>query len=164
LPLNQADVCEWEYDAYWDVIEGRTTIDSYKTSTNPYVTTIMIPHYFPAFEGAFKNSSLQGLAKGSHIPRSLFDFSVGNSDRVWSVLNGDRIYAMQKPDKIVISATYDQTDGMKRIMPNLDTMEGEMMMKIITGREPLSSFDAFVTRWKAEGGDTITAEVQALPY
>jgi putative aldouronate transport system substrate-binding protein len=31
---------------------------------------------------------------------------------------------------------------------------------IITGTAPLSSFDTFVTQWKAQGGDQITAEVR----
>ncbi len=29
-------------------------------------------------------------------------------------------------------------------------------------REPIDAFDTFVEEWKAEGGDAITAEVQAI--
>jgi putative aldouronate transport system substrate-binding protein len=34
-------------------------------------------------------------------------------------------------------------------------------MQIITGAQPLSYFDEFVTQWRRLGGDIITAEVNA---
>ena len=44
---------------------------------------------------------------------------------------------------------------------NLKKKEDEIFLKIIIGEAPLSAFDTFVEEWKAEGGDEITAEVQA---
>jgi multiple sugar transport system substrate-binding protein/putative aldouronate transport system substrate-binding protein len=41
-------------------------------------------------------------------------------------------------------------------------MEDETFLKIILGTAPIDSFDQFVTDWKAQGGDEITAEVQAM--
>lgn len=33
------------------------------------------------------------------------------------------------------------------------------MTKVIAGAEPLSSIDNFIKKWKAEGGDTSTQEI-----
>jgi putative aldouronate transport system substrate-binding protein len=37
----------------------------------------------------------------------------------------------------------------------------ETFTKIVAGAAPLSEFDAFVARWYKQGGDEITAEVNA---
>ena len=47
-------------------------------------------------------------------------------------------------------AFYGQTDGMKRLWTNLEKLEDETMLKIIT----------YVETWKSTGGDQITKEVQ----
>jgi len=36
-----------------------------------------------------------------------------------------------------------------------------MALRIITGKDDISAFDAFVEKWNNEGGSEITAEVQA---
>jgi putative aldouronate transport system substrate-binding protein len=56
---------------------------------------------------------------------------------------------------------YDQTDTMRLKWANLQKLEDETMLKIIMGSEPVDYFDSFVEKWKAQGGDQITAEVQA---
>jgi hypothetical protein len=38
----------------------------------------------------------------------------------------------------------------------------EMVIAIVTNRQPISYFDEFVAKWKAEGGDAITAEVNKI--
>jgi len=45
---------------------------------------------------------------------------------------------------------------------NLKKLEDETFLKIILGQLPIDAFDQFVADWKAQGGDEITAEVQAL--
>ena len=57
-------------------------------------------------------------------------------------------------------AFYGQTDGMKRLWTNLEKLEDETMLKIITNVEPVDSFDEYVETWKSTGGDQITKEVQ----
>ena len=44
---------------------------------------------------------------------------------------------------------------------NLEKLETETMIKIITGEEPVDAFDEFVETWKKMGGEQITEEVQA---
>lgn len=43
---------------------------------------------------------------------------------------------------------------------NLELLEKEAYLKIISGEEGLDYFDSFVTEWKERGGDAITEEVQ----
>ncbi|MDR1787196.1 MAG: extracellular solute-binding protein [Treponema sp.] len=59
-------------------------------------------------------------------------------------------------------AFWGQTPTGRQRGGNLQTMQEESFVKIITGAEPLAAFDTFVSRWKAEGGDTITAEIAAV--
>ena len=54
------------------------------------------------------------------------------------------------------------TDSMANLKANLDKLELEMYVSIIMGEKPVDYFDEFVLQWKAQGGDTITAEVKAL--
>ncbi len=54
------------------------------------------------------------------------------------------------------------TESMGDLKANLDKLEDSTMLAIITGQQPVSSFDTFVAQWKAQGGDKITGEVQAL--
>lgn len=55
---------------------------------------------------------------------------------------------------------YGQTDGMKRLWTNMEKLEDETMLKIITNVEPVDSFDSFVETWKSTGGDQVTREVE----
>jgi len=55
---------------------------------------------------------------------------------------------------------YDVTDTMKMKWANLQKLETETFLKIILGTEPLDSFDTFVEKWKSQGGDQITKEVE----
>jgi len=63
---------------------------------------------------------------------------------------------------IIFSATYASTPTMIDKWANLKKMEDETFLKIILGTAPIDTFDQFVADWKAQGGDEITAEVQAI--
>jgi len=54
------------------------------------------------------------------------------------------------------------TDSMADLKPNLDKLEEEMYFGIIMGERPVDYFDEFVAQWKAQGGDTLIAEVKML--
>lgn len=62
----------------------------------------------------------------------------------------------------IYSVTYTQTETMEKKWTNLEKKENETFLKIIIGEEPIDAFDTFVEEWKAEGGDEITAQVQAI--
>ncbi len=54
---------------------------------------------------------------------------------------------------------YGKTDTMIKKGANLDKLENETFLKIITGAAPIDDFDKFVSTWKNIGGDEITKEV-----
>ncbi len=64
--------------------------------------------------------------------------------------------------EIVPSLTYSPTETTDTKWTALKKMEDELFFKIIVGQESIDAFDQFVTDWKAQGGDEITAEVAAL--
>ncbi|MBM7564021.1 extracellular solute-binding protein [Paenibacillus sacheonensis] len=59
----------------------------------------------------------------------------------------------------VYSEFYSTTKTMQRKMTNLNKLEEDAMIKIITGEKPVDYFDDFVSQWKKQGGDEITQEV-----
>ena len=58
-------------------------------------------------------------------------------------------------------AYFGKTETMVSKWANLEKLEQEMMVQIITGERPLDYFEEFVTQWYAMGGQTITDEVNA---
>jgi putative aldouronate transport system substrate-binding protein len=66
---------------------------------------------------------------------------------------------IDEPVKPVFSYT---TESMADLKPNLDKLEMEMYLSIIMGEKPVDYFDEFVTAWKIQGGDIVTAEVKLL--
>lgn len=54
---------------------------------------------------------------------------------------------------------FDKTESMKTTWANLEKLEDEMFVKIITGEEPISYFDEFVKQWEKIGGSQVTEEV-----
>lgn len=86
----------------------------------------------------------------------------GDFQRMYSIMIGDRPYATVPVNKKVFSVTYSQTPIMETKWANLKKLEDETILKIMIGQLPVDAFDKFVSDWKAQGGDEITAEVQAL--
>ncbi|CAM4005878.1 extracellular solute-binding protein [Saccharibacillus endophyticus] len=54
---------------------------------------------------------------------------------------------------------YGNTETMLKRGSNLEKLENETFLKIITGTAPLDEFDTFVTTWKSIGGDAVSKEV-----
>ncbi|MFC4102653.1 extracellular solute-binding protein [Paenibacillus xanthanilyticus] len=55
-----------------------------------------------------------------------------------------------------------QTQTMQTKWTNLKKLEDETFLKIIMGGASIDEFDTFVTKWKDQGGDQITKEVNEL--
>jgi hypothetical protein len=53
------------------------------------------------------------------------------------------------------------TPTMLQAGANLEKLEQETFLAIITGQKPLEAFDQFVQDWHAQGGDKIAEEVNA---
>lgn len=54
------------------------------------------------------------------------------------------------------------TDTMKKKWANLEALEAESFIKIITGAESIDYFDTFVANWLSQGGQEIIDEIDAL--
>lgn len=79
--------------------------------------------------------------------------------RMYSTFVG--VGALQLPYKKTYSLTYSQTKTMESKWATLDKLEKETFLKIIMNAAPVDAFDHFVQEWKKQGGDQITAEVEA---
>ncbi len=55
---------------------------------------------------------------------------------------------------------FGQTESMKLKWANLQKLQDETFLKIVTGEASIDSFDEFVSTWKSTGGDQITKEVE----
>jgi putative aldouronate transport system substrate-binding protein len=83
--------------------------------------------------------------------------------RLYSIMVGmGAIYDPNAKMNLVYSLTYAPTPTVDSKWTNLKTMEDETILKVILGTAPVDSFDKFVADWKAQGGDQVTAEVQAV--
>lgn len=60
-----------------------------------------------------------------------------------------------------IPAFTGSTSSMSLLWTNLDKQENEMVIKIITGAEPVEFFDSFTQAWSRQGGASILEEVRA---
>lgn len=61
----------------------------------------------------------------------------------------------------VYSEYYGVTKTMETKWANLNKLEDEAFIRIITGDQPLDYFDTFVSEWYKQGGEEITQEVEA---
>ncbi|GHU31423.1 hypothetical protein FACS1894172_06290 [Spirochaetia bacterium] len=142
------DETEYEYRELTKVLRGQTTPESYNDPMSIYKLM-------------YKDAQIvKSVIPGYTATRDLnvSDFSMANSgdfNRLYAIMIGDRPYATQKIDKEVYSATYSMTDLLEQRWANLWKLETEAMMQIITGKAPVSSFDKFVSDWKAQGGQAI---------
>lgn len=80
---------------------------------------------------------------------------------IYSHLNGGSTFVDAKINWTKSLATA-QTKTMQTKWSNLKKLEDETLLKIIMGSAPIEEFDTFVEKWKQQGGDQITQEVNEL--
>jgi putative aldouronate transport system substrate-binding protein len=158
IPQAMYDEGNVTYQALMDVLADKAKPEDFKD-----------PKYAPYKLLADDVTKIK-LVKGAPIDNMDIQYWTPEADfsawsRMYSILVGDG--AIYNPiggkDKVnvVFSETYATTPTMVDKWVNLKKMEDETFLKIILGTAPLDSFDQFVADWKAQGGDEITAEVQA---
>jgi putative aldouronate transport system substrate-binding protein len=82
---------------------------------------------------------------------------------LYSHLNGGSTFVDALPNiNWVKSLATAQTKTMQSRWTNLKKLEDETFLKIIIGSAPIEEFDTFVAKWKEQGGDQITKEVNEL--
>ena len=80
---------------------------------------------------------------------------------LYAHLNGGSAFVDAKINWTKSLATA-QTKTMQTKWSNLKKIEDEAFLKIIMGSAPIEEFDTFVEKWKQQGGDQITEEVNEL--
>ncbi|MEK0315777.1 sugar ABC transporter substrate-binding protein [Cohnella sp. 56] len=80
---------------------------------------------------------------------------------IYAHLNGGSTFVNANINYVKSLATA-QTKTMQTKWTNLKKLEDETFLKIIMGVSPIDEFDTFVAKWKQQGGDEITAEVNEL--
>ncbi|ULO07107.1 extracellular solute-binding protein [Paenibacillus sp. 19GGS1-52] len=152
--------------------EGIVEMDPYQWMNMPF--TLLLSNYDDkekkalavqsVIDGSAAVDTLQGEAKQVY-ESYLKDKETPKKDMAaWSqrnafltgalILAGDGVSQKQ-------GVFYDQTDTMRGKWANLQKLEDETMLKIIMGSESVDYFDSFVEKWKSQGGDQITEEVEA---
>ncbi|MNG29203.1 hypothetical protein D3C84_1145920 [compost metagenome] len=67
---------------------------------------------------------------------------------------------MSKASKVKTqSLFYDTTQSMEKYWDELQQLESETYLRIITGELPIGAFDDVVKEWESKGGSIITKEV-----
>ncbi|MCL2461107.1 MAG: extracellular solute-binding protein [Defluviitaleaceae bacterium] len=83
---------------------------------------------------------------------------------VQTYYGNDSIFGMMKSfgdnDRYLLDAYYgNNTQSMDDTLKILQSNTEEMVVNIISGAQPIDSFDQFVADWKSSGGDDITKDV-----
>lgn len=153
--MGMLDECEVSYKSLYEVLNGEKTAEDFNDPDSP----MKLLHN----DCLTLSTAVKDYVPGSN-ELSIKNFNVDDTNfpRLYSLLSGARPTALAgEPDKSVYSVLYSQTKTMEAKWANLETAEKEMGLRIITGKDDISAFDAFVDKWSAEGGSEILAEVQA---
>lgn len=99
-------------------------------------------------------------------PFDNYDIKNWNKDddfftHLYAHLNGGSVFVDADINWVRSLATA-QTQTMQTKWTNLKKLEDETFLKIIMGGAPIEEFDTFVAKWKDQGGDQITKEVNEL--
>jgi multiple sugar transport system substrate-binding protein/putative aldouronate transport system substrate-binding protein len=152
--MAPADEMEYTYNALMKILKGQAK-----------------PEEFMAPGSVYKNLANDAKQVQSIVKPPFDNINIGNYDqkkdvgefqRLLATFVGDKPFAAIPIDKKVYSVTYSQTPTMLLKWANLWKLEQQATLGIILGKQPLDSFDKFVSDWKAQGGDDITKEVQAM--
>ncbi len=103
---------------------------------------------------------------------SMWEYSYAAQNGDTTLWGWNRVFGEEGSQQLLISyqngenteLVYDEFTGapgttMTTKKTTLDDMLDQMFIKIISGQEPLDSFDKVVEEWKAAGGTDMTAEV-----
>jgi putative aldouronate transport system substrate-binding protein len=156
LPQAMYDEGEVTYKAMLDVLMGKAKPEDF---ADPKYDVYKLLKDDVAKIGTAK------LAPFDNMDIQYWDTKSTVWSRAYSILDGNG--AIYNPiggkDKVnvVYSMTYAPTPLVATKWANLQALESAVFLKIILGTEPIDSFDKFVTDWKAQGGDDLTAEIQA---
>lgn len=149
--VGTEDTLDYSVDVFRKILAGEMTIEEVDQTLYPFTYGVA-----------------QSVTKVKKEPYDNYDIQYW--DREADPVNYMHVYAdlvggatfVDAEVNFVRSVVYSQTETMESRWANLKKMEDEVLLKIILGLVPLEEFDAFVAKWKSQGGDQITAEVSEL--
>ncbi len=153
LVCDIPDTCEYENRELMKILNGKASVEDYADSPN-----------YPFMYGDAKalEKVIKDYVPGEPLRRKNFNISAetGEWQRLYSILVSDSIFANRQPDILVKSAQYNHSETTLRYWDNLWTSEIAMGLKIITGQEDITAFDAFAEQWHREGGQKILDSIK----
>lgn len=153
--MGALNECEVTYENLMQVLNGEKTAEDFNETGSAF--KLLYNDCLSLKDG------IKGYKQGSNeLSIENFNIDGSNFPRLYSILAGVKPSANARPDKSVYSGCYSQTPAMEIKWPNLETAEKEIGLRIVTGKDDISAFDAYVKRWNSEGGQEITKEVRTL--
>ena len=152
--MAPADECEYTYHELFKVLDGEIDPNGYTSPNSSY--KLLDADVHKVLEVVKDYEKGQDLTIDNFIQDDMGKFA-----RMYSLLIGDKPYATVEPAKKVYSVTYTTTETIEKKWSNLKTMEDETVLKIITGKADIDSFDTFITDWESQGGNELIAEIEA---
>ena len=156
--INQASYTYALIDPYWNKAIGyNTTIGQvYKGEIQP---EDLMPEAYRYYEGIKRYVDEGYPETGSGNPDDLtaFQYAMCWGPEFGSWTRYQDLNDLGKIDMSVYTGT--PTATMLKRWSTLLALQDETFVKIISGNEPIESFDTFVEQWKAQGGDKICEEI-----
>ncbi|RJX38988.1 extracellular solute-binding protein [Paenibacillus pinisoli] len=151
LILGAGDQLEYAVDALRKVLTGEMKLDDVDDINYSWAYE-MAGHVQAIKKEPFDNYDIQYFDQKA---------DPGFFSHIYAHLNGGSTFVDADINWTRSIATA-QTKTMESRWTNLKKLEDETFLKIIMGSVELSAFDEFVSKWKSQGGDKITEEVDAL--
>jgi len=151
LILGAGDQLEYAVDALRKVLTGEMKLDDVDDINYSWAYE-MAGHVQAIKKEPFDNYDIQYFDQKT---------DPGFFSHIYAHLNGGSTFVDADINWTRSIATA-QTKTMESRWTNLKKLEDETFLKIIMGSVELSAFDEFVSKWKSQGGDKITEEVDAL--
>lgn len=156
LPQAMYDEGQVTYQAMLDVLTGKAKAEDFADPKYDVYKLLKddVAKIGTAKLEPFDNMDIKNWDTTSAVWSRSYSILVGNG-AIYNPIGGkDKV-------NVVFSMTYAPTPLVTTKWANLQALEAAVFLKIIRGDEPIDAFDQFVTDWKAQGGDDLTAEIQA---
>jgi putative aldouronate transport system substrate-binding protein len=156
LPQAMYDEGQVTYQAMLDVLMGKAKAEDFADPKYDVYKLLKddVAKIGTAKLAPFDNMDIKNWDTTSSVWSRSYSILVGNG-AIYNPIGGkDKV-------NVVFSMTYAPTPLVTTKWANLQALEAAVFLKIIRGDEPIDAFDQFVTDWKAQGGDDLTAEIQA---
>lgn len=153
-----ADECEYEYNELYKVLKGETTAEDYNVPGSLY------KNMYTDAKSLGDVISKDFDANKDELNIKYMDVNTNNGmfNRYYAIFFGDKAYATTTPTTKIYSELYAQTDEMETYWSQLQDLEDQTVMSIITGKSDISAFDTYVEDWTAQGGQKVIDSVKAM--